>query len=103
MHLAELLAAWPVDVLDLHGDTAAEAERRVEGFLQRHAAASPGEVVEIITGKGLRSEGRPVLPGVVRGLLTGRWRRSIREWAGTPGGGSVKVLMRGRRGGAARG
>ncbi len=102
MSIAELLAAWPTEVLDLHGATAIEAERRVDHFLQRHAAVSPGEVVEIITGKGIGSEGRPVLPGLVRELLTGRWRRSIREWAGTPGGGSVKVRLRGRRRNATR-
>ncbi|MEK9500556.1 Smr/MutS family protein [Gaopeijia maritima] len=97
------MAAWPVATLDLHGCTAAEAERRVDGFLRQHTRSSPGEVIEIITGKGTRSEGRPVLPGLVRECLDGRWRRSVSDWAGTPGGGSVKVRLRGRRRGGTEG
>lgn len=99
LSIAEVLAAYPVASLDLHGSSAAEAERRVVNFVRTHAAGSPGAVVEIVTGKGVRSVGRPVLPGLVRELLQGELKSMVREWAGTPGGGAVKVRLRKRSGG----
>jgi DNA-nicking Smr family endonuclease len=64
-----LLDARVCATLDLHGDTATEAERRVRDFLLTHARISRGEVVHVITGRGRGSGGRPVLPGVVRRVL----------------------------------
>jgi DNA-nicking Smr family endonuclease len=64
-----LLDARVCATLDLHGDIAAEAERRVRDFLLTHARISRGEVVHVITGKGRGSRGSPVLPGVVRRVL----------------------------------
>lgn len=65
-----LLDAEPAAPLDLHGDTALDAERRVRDFIRTHARISSGRVVHVITGKGRGSRGRPVLPGVVRRVLT---------------------------------
>ena len=64
-----LLDAQPVATLDLHGDVAFEAERRVRDFIRTHARISRGKVVHVITGRGRGSAGRPVLPGVVRRVL----------------------------------
>jgi DNA-nicking Smr family endonuclease len=76
-----LLDASPRATLDLHGDTAADAERRVRDFVLAHARVSRGQVVHVITGKGRGSGGRPVLPGVVRRVLaTEAVARFVAEW-----------------------
>lgn len=75
-----LLDATPVATLDLHGDTALEAERRVRDFIRTHARISGGRVVHVITGRGRGSSGRPVLPGVVRGVLQGTVGRFVEEF-----------------------
>ena len=72
-----LLDVPPVATLDLHGDTAVEAERRVGDFIRAHARISGGCVVHVITGRGRGSSGRPVLPGVLGGDV-GRW---VDDWA----------------------
>ena len=76
----DLLDATPVATLDLHGDTALDAERRVKDFVTTHSRISPGEVVHIITGRGRGSEGTPVLPGAVRRALTSEVRRFVDEY-----------------------
>ena len=92
--IALLLSEHPADKLDLHGLTAAQAERRVITFLKRQSLTASGRVVHIITGKGLRSEGAPVLPGLVRDLLEYDLSGLVRESAGLPGGGGVAVRLR---------
>ena len=74
----DLLDATPVATLDLHGDTALEAQRRVRDFVETHARISRGRVIHIITGRGTR--GKAVLPGAVRQVLTGASRRFIDEF-----------------------
>jgi DNA-nicking Smr family endonuclease len=69
-----------VATLDLHGDTALEAERRVKDFIATHARISRGRVVHIITGRGLGSGGRPVLPGAVRRALASEVGRFVQEY-----------------------
>lgn len=54
----------PQDELDLHGYTAAEAERKAESFI-RNARQNGLQTLRIIVGKGLHSEGRAVLPDVI--------------------------------------
>lgn len=76
----DLLDAIPVATLDLHGSTALDAERRVGDFIKTQSRISGGQVVHIITGRGLGSRGRPVLPGVVRRVLTGDLSRFVREF-----------------------
>lgn len=66
-----LLDARPAATLDLHGDTALQAERRTHDFIVTQARIAPGGVVHIITGRGRGSAGRPVLPGAVRKTLRG--------------------------------
>lgn len=75
-----LLDAVPTATLDLHGDTAPEAERRVADFVRTHARISSGRVVHVITGKGRRSAGAPVLPGVVRRVLDGEVARFVADY-----------------------
>lgn len=94
MSVAELISAIPVATLDLHGSTAAEAERRVESFLRSRAGSSGGKVVEIVTGKGTRSAGPAVLPRVVRAQIDGPLSHLVSEWAGAMGGGAVRVRLR---------
>ena len=74
-----LLDATPVAHLDLHGDDALTAERRVRDFLQAHARVSPGQVVHVITGRGRGSAGTPVLRGRVRKMLDGELSRFVGE------------------------
>ncbi len=76
-----LLDVQPRATLDLHGDTAADAERRVRDFILTHARISRNEVIHVITGRGRRSRGRPVLPGVVRRVLSSdAVARHVSEW-----------------------
>ena len=75
-----LLDATPGATLDLHGDTALDAERRVADFLGTQARIRPGQVVHVVTGKGRGSGGRPVLPGVVRRVLSGDVGRFVAHW-----------------------
>ena len=82
----DLLDATPVATLDLHGDTALEAERRVKDFISTHARISRGQVIHIITGRGMGSRGRgvgsrgrAVLPGAVRRALKSEVDRFVAE------------------------
>jgi DNA-nicking Smr family endonuclease len=93
--IALLLVESPVDKLDLHGLNARQAETRVEFFFQRHAENSKGRVVHVITGKGTRSQGTPVLPGLVREMLQDDLSQLVAEWAGLHGGGGFAVRLAG--------
>ena len=76
----DLLDATPVATLDLHGDTGQEAERRVKDFVATQARISRGQVIHIITGRGLGSGGKAVLPGAVRRALNSEIRLFIDEF-----------------------
>jgi len=76
----DLLDTTPTATLDLHGDTAVEAERRVKDFVATHARISKGQVIHIITGRGGGSGRRPVLPGAVRKALTSEISRFVEEF-----------------------
>jgi DNA-nicking Smr family endonuclease len=93
--IALLLVESPVETLDLHGMNSRQAETRLRFFFQRHTATSPGRVVHVITGKGLRSEGAPVLPGLVRDMLEGELGNSVSESATLHGGGGFAVRIAG--------
>lgn len=60
----------PEEEIDLHHFTSGEAERKAEAFI-RSAAYHGLKTVRIIVGKGLHSEGRPVLPDVVERTVAG--------------------------------
>ncbi|MDA0313361.1 MAG: Smr/MutS family protein [Gemmatimonadetes bacterium] len=91
--IALLLSQMPAAKLDLHGLTAHQAELRVQNFLMTQMRVSCGQVVHIITGKGTRSEGAAVLPGVVRRLLSDELAMYVDELAGLPGGGGFVVRV----------
>jgi len=55
----------PQEELDLHGYTAVQAESRAETFI-RSARLRRIRTVRIIVGKGLHSNGKAVLPEVVK-------------------------------------
>lgn len=86
-----LHTAVVADELDLHGHTADEAERQLEMFLQRVSVSERGKVVRVITGRGARSAGQPVLQGVVRDALNGWLSDYVDEWAVDVGGGAYLV------------
>ncbi|MBU0483570.1 MAG: Smr/MutS family protein [Proteobacteria bacterium] len=81
----------PQAELDLHGCTSAEAELKTESFIQT-VRGKGLETVRIITGKGLHSEGRAVLPDVIevklrelkeRGAIsTYGWEKGDKEESG---------------------
>lgn len=90
----------PIDgVLDLHGETSAEAEVRLKSFLMAMQSSHGQRAVRVIHGKGLRSPNHiPVLKGKV-----GEWLRQSNAVlafceAGPMDGGSgaLRVLLRRR-------
>lgn len=91
--VARLLVESPVEKLDLHGMNARQAETRVQFFFERHATTSQGRVVHVITGKGTRSEGAPVLPTLVREMLQDDLDEMVFEWAGLHGGGGFAARI----------
>lgn len=94
MPLRTLHAAVVAAEVDLHGMTVDQAERRVEGFLRAMTVREPGGVVRIITGRGVRSPGPPVLQEAVRDALTGWLSELVDDWAVDRGGGAYLVRLR---------
>jgi len=79
--------------VDLHGLTARQAETRVAGFVGSWAMRAPGAVVRIITGRGVGSEGAPVIQRRVREQLSGSLADAVSEWAVDIGGGAFLVRV----------
>lgn len=81
----------PQAELDLHGFTSAQAAEKTEAFLRtsRHRGR---RTVLIITGRGIHSDGRPVLPDVVESriadlrrrnwILASQWERGDKKRSG---------------------
>jgi len=82
------------DELDLHHLRVADAEQLLKAFLGE-ARAGDHQCVRIIHGKGLRSEGAPVLKMLVDRVL--RLRGDVLAYASAPtaqgGAGAVLVLL----------
>ena len=91
--IATLHGAALDDKLDLHGETARTAEKKVTFFVERWCRRQPGAVLLIITGKGSGSPGDPVLRGHVRRLLDGRLAGSVEEWTMDMSGGAIIVRV----------
>lgn len=80
-------------VLDLHGLTGDEAARRTDRWLRDRQADGVRTVV-VITGRGLRSRGLPVLRAEVEHLLAGLKGSVVAGWETGDLGGSVRVELR---------
>ena len=83
----------PQAELDLHGLTVAEATSRVSYFLQ-NSIYQGFDVVLVITGKGLHSDGGPVLRQAIEDVLAS-CREEVVEWGVAPGryGGSGALVV----------
>jgi DNA-nicking Smr family endonuclease len=84
----------PDATLDLHGMTAAEAERAVRAFLELWTRRKPGAMVHLITGQGRGSAGRPVLRPRVRRLLREDLSPLVVDWASDLDEGGFLVRVR---------
>ena len=86
------------DEIDLHHLRAADAEIMLKRFLA-HARATHSHCIRIVHGKGLRSDGAPVLKMLVDRVL--RHRNDVLAFASAPanqgGSGAVLVLLAPRR------
>lgn len=80
--------------LDLHGMTGDEAARTTERWLRARQAEGVRTVV-VVTGRGLRSRGLPVLRAEVEHLLAGLEGTLVAAWERAHDGGSVRVQLRG--------
>ena len=80
-------------LLDLHGLTAAEASARAERWLRDQAAQGERTVV-IVTGRGNRSRGQPVLRPEIEHLLSTFPGGAVEGWEPDEGGGSFRVRLR---------
>lgn len=85
-------------VLDLHGMTSEEAKTALRGFIDTSARAGLEKVL-VIHGKGLHSEGAPVLKKATRDVLeshplAGRFGEAAKEEGGS---GAVWVIIRSKR------
>ncbi len=89
-----LLGKIPARELDLHRVQADQAERLVRNLLMTSTRDSPGQVVRIITSKGNRSAGQPVLTPLVRRLLETGLASFVAEFAVDRDGGSFLVRLK---------
>ena len=79
--------------LDLHGMTGDEARRRTEQWL-RDRQAEGVRTVEVVTGRGRRSAGIPVLRTEVQHLLTDLRGTLVAGFEAAHHGGSFRVELR---------
>ena len=84
-----------VDELDLHGLDGVEAGQRLEHFVIRLAATSPGGVVRVITGRGNRSAQGPVLQPLVGRLLDGLLKGRVQRYRLDAAGGAYLIQLAG--------
>lgn len=88
-----LLGSLAAAELDLHGARADAAERRARDFLVTWSRREPGAVVRIVTGRGNRSPGPPVLRGRVADVIADS-PDVVAEHVLEPSGGSFLVKVR---------
>ena len=80
-------------LLDLHGLTAAEARAGAERWLRARASAGERTVV-IVTGRGNRSRGEPVLRPEIELLLEELAGSIVDRWEPSAGAGGFRVVLR---------
>lgn len=86
-----LLGTAVLMTLDLHGLTTVVAERKVRDFVLTCSRSASGQVVRIITGKGLGSEQGPVLIPLVQKLLETSLASYVAQWTMEAGGYLVRI------------
>ena len=79
--------------LDLHGLSALEARAEAERWMRTQAGQGERTVV-IVTGRGNRSRGLPVLRPEIEHLLTGLRGSLVDGWEPADAGGSIHVQLR---------
>ncbi|MBI2073418.1 MAG: Smr/MutS family protein [Gemmatimonadetes bacterium] len=89
-----LLGKTPARELDLHGVQSDQAEHLVRDFVMTGTRNGSGQVFRIVTGKGNRSAGRPVLMPLVRRLLETSLAPFVAEFALDRDGGSFLVRLK---------
>ena len=89
-----LLGRIPKGELDLHGVQSDEAERLVRDFVLTSTRNGSGQVIRIVTGKGNRSAGGPVLMPLVRELLQTSLAPFVAEFTLDRDGGSFLVRLK---------
>lgn len=91
----------PETTLDLHGLFRHQVSDKVQFFLQ-DAVFQGYKVVLIVTGRGLHSQGEPVLRNEVERFLQDEGRKLVVEWARAPrkygGDGALVVFLKGYSG-----
>lgn len=87
--------------LDLHGHTADEALRRAEAWL-RDRQRDGVRTVRVVTGRGTRSAGPPVLRGEVGALLDSLRGSLVSYFTLDSGGGAFRVELERARSGPRR-
>jgi DNA-nicking Smr family endonuclease len=91
-----LLQGKPVEAeLDLHSLDAMTAEQTLTVFLQRVSVTRPGKVVRVITGRGNRSAGMPILQPLVRRFLTTEVGKRVERFVPDNAGGAFLVELSG--------
>jgi hypothetical protein len=80
-------------ILDLHGLTGDEASRRAEQWIRARQAEGVRTVV-VVTGRGLHSQGIPVVRNEVEHLLAGLKGTLVARWEPAHFGGSFRVELR---------
>jgi hypothetical protein len=79
--------------LDLHGETGDSARRKAEAWLRRQREAGERHV-RLITGRGNRSVGPPVLRAEIEHLLRDLRGELVAGSAWEGGGGAIRVELR---------
>jgi Smr domain len=87
---AEWGSVYPV--LDLHGHRGDEARLRAEGWLRARQADGERTVV-VVTGRGNRSQGPPVLRGEILHLLESLEGSLVASFEPAEGGGGFRVQL----------
>ena len=85
----------PEASLDLHGALRSEVAGKLSQFLQ-NARYHGWQTLLVITGKGLHSEGEPVVRGEVERFLISTGNHSVAEWGRAPqkyGGEGALILF----------
>lgn len=79
--------------LDLHGQTADEARLNAARWLRRQQGLGE-DVVRLVTGRGLRSKGPPILRGEIEHLLDELRGSVVSEATLDTAGGAFRVVLR---------